>query len=175
MILREILNKTVEIIGDDDINLDTESKKRTRLLACANMIYHELTTEYVQLKNRETVTFSDKRVYYPEFSKKVKDILGVYKNGASVEFRLFPLYVEADLEGGAEVSYLYHSDELALGDSVLLPPQYTAFVLANGIASEYFYRSGLTDEAVFYKNRYDTAILNLSRRRQSITLKAGRM
>jgi hypothetical protein len=88
---------------------------------------------------------------------------------------MYPLYVESDINGDAEVSYLYHSDELTLEDTVLLPPQYTAFVLANGIAAEYFYRSGLTDEAVFYKNRYDTAVLNLSRRRQSVTLKAGRM
>lgn len=175
MILRDILEKVIEIIGDEDIDLDTESRKRTRLLACANMIYHELTTEYVQLKNREIINFSDKRAYYSAFSKRVKDVLGVYKNSQAVEFRLYPLYVESDIYGDAEVSYLYHSDELTIEDTVLLPPQYTAFVLANGMASEYFYRSGLTDEAIFYKNRYDTSVLNLSRRRQSVTLKAGRM
>lgn len=172
MLLRDVLQKTLDIIGDDEISLEIESKKRKRLIACANMIYHELTTEYVHLKNKEELVFEDKRLYYSAFTKKVKDILSVYKNGISVNFKLYPLYIEADVEGIAEVNYLYHTEELALDDQMLLPPQYTAFVLANGIASEFFYRSGLADEAIFYKNRYDTAILNLSRRRQSVKLKA---
>lgn len=171
MLLRDVLQKTLDIIGDEDISLTTDSKKRDRLIACANMIYHELTTEYVHLKNKEELIFEGKRLYYSAFSKKVKDVLSVFKNGKSVSFKLYPLYIEADIEGNAEVNYIYHTDELGLDDNMLLPPQYTAFSIANGIASEYFYRSGLTDEAIFYKNRYDTAVLNLSRRRQGVKLK----
>ncbi|MFW5780865.1 MAG: hypothetical protein ACOCWI_05385 [Bacillota bacterium] len=175
MTFRQILEKTLDIIGDDDICLDTESKKRKRLMASANMIYHELTTEYVHLKNKEDLLFEDKRLYFSAFSKKVKDILGVYVKGESIPFKLYPLHIEADIEGIAEVRYIYHADELGLEDDVTLPPQYTSFVLANGVASEYFYRSGLTDEAIFYKNRYDTAVLNLSRIRKGVTIKARRL
>ena len=174
MTFRQILEKTLDIIGEEDLCLDTESKKRKRLIASANMIYQELTTEYAHLKHKEKLFFEDGRVYYSSFSKKVKDILGVYVNSQSVPFKVYPLYMEAEVDGFAEVKYIYHADDLELDDEVILPPQYTAYVLANGVASEYFYRSGLIDEAIFYKNRYDTAILNLSRPRKSIIVKKKR-
>lgn len=175
MTFRQILEKTLEILGDEEICLDTESPKRKRLIASGNMIYHELTSEYAHLKNKETLLFEGNKLYFSAFSKKVKDILGVYIDSQSIPFKLYPLYIEAEIEGLAEVKYLYHPDEPELDDEIVLPPQFTAFVLANGVASEYFYRSGLTDEAIFYKNRYDTAILNLSRIRKGITIKARRV
>lgn len=174
MILRDILQKTIEILGEN-INIEETSVKKTRLIACANMIYHELTTEYVHLKNKESLNFEDNRLYYSHFLYKVKDIVGVYVNGLSIPFRIYPMYIEADIDGMADVRYLYHCEELSIDEEVVLPPQYTAFVLASGVAAEYFYRSGLIDESIFYKTRYDTAILNLSRVRKGITLKRRRM
>lgn len=174
MTLRDILQKTIQIL-DEDINLEETGIKRTRLIACANMIYQELTTEYVPLKNREILCFEDKRLYFSNFVYKVKDVLGIYINGESIGFRIYPMYIEADIKGNAEVVYLYHSEELAIDDEATLPPQYTAFVLASGVASEYLYRSGFVEEAMFYKTRYDTAVLNLSRIRKGITLKKRRM
>lgn len=174
MLLTEVLQKTIEIIGDTDISLNEESPKRKRLIACANMIYHELTTQYTHLKHQELLDFENGKLYFSLFSEKVLDVLSVKKNGVNIDFKIYPLYVQAEINGKCQVDYLYYSQELDLDDQMILPPQYTAFVVANGIASEYFYRSGFTDEAIFYKNRYDTAILNLSRKRQGVMLKQRR-
>ena len=130
--------ETLDIIGEEDLCLDTESKKRKRLIASANMIYQELTTEYAHLKHKEKLFFEDGRVYYSSFSKKVKDILGVYVNSQSVPFKVYPLYMEAEVDGFAEVKYIYHADDLELDDEVILPPQYTAYVLATGVAMNTF-------------------------------------
>lgn len=175
MTMREVLIKALEIAGGEPSELEGESKKKDKLLKCADMIYQELTAEYAKLKHQEKIWFEKGRAYYAAFSKKVKDITSVCedRSGRKVCFKIRPFCVEADINGYATVNYLYHPDEAGMDDELELPPQYTPHVLALGVASEYFYRQGLIEEALFYRNRYDVALLNLSRRRQGITLKKG--
>lgn len=170
MILREVLLKTIGIICDDDIDLDIESKKRKRLIDCGNTIYQELVELYVELKTKENVAISDGKIFYSALSKRAKDILSIHKNGIKLVFKLYPTFLEIDEIGEVEIKYTYVPTELSLDDNLTLPPPYTENMLAMGIASEYFYRSGLCDEAIFYKNRYDNALLNMSRKRNSFIL-----
>lgn len=170
MTLREVLVKTVGIICDDDIDLDIDSKKRKKLLSCANTIYQELVELYIELKSKEKLLICDGKIFYSNFAKRVKDIISIHKNGIKQTFKLYPLYLEIDEKGEVEIKYTYVPDILSLDDELVLPPPYTENMLSMGVASEYFYRSGLSDEAIFYKNRYDNALLNLSRKRNSFVL-----
>lgn len=175
MTLKDAIGKAIEIIGED-IDLETENTKRTRLIACGNMIYHELITQYLDMIKKENLVFVDNKVYFSEFSEKVKDILEVYFCGKNVPFKVYPLYIESGINGETEIIYSYYTNELEINDEMILPPKYTLLFLANGIASEYYYRTGMTDEALVYKNRYDTALLNLSRKRKGIILnRTGRI
>lgn len=170
----EVLTKALGIICDDDIALDVESKKRQRLLDSLNMIYAELTDEYVDLRKNETMTVENGRIYYADFAESVKNILSIKQNGASREFKIYPIYAGVSAEGECDVEYTYHGGELTLTSDIVLPPQYTAAILATGVASEYFYRSGLPEEAIFYKTRYDNSVMNISRRRNPITIRERR-
>ncbi|HKL74389.1 MAG TPA: hypothetical protein VJ903_05835 [Clostridia bacterium] len=175
MIFRDILEKAIGIICDDEIQVDTISPKLNKLIRCGNMIYLELIEEYVRLKEEEEITFVDGKADFSSFSKLVKDVISVQKDGVNVSFSVYPNFVTTDsCSGKATVKYVYHGEELDVNDNVILPPQFTPYVLANGVASEYFYRSGLIDEAAFYKNRYDTSIINLTRKQKSIELKVKR-
>ena len=172
MILKDVLEKAKGIICDDEINLEEESKKRKKLIDCANSIYRELTEQYIELKTKEKLTVENDKIYYSAFTKKVKDVISIEKDGQKVVFKLLPTYLECVEKGEVEVKYVYNCDELELDDEIILPPPYTDNMLALGIASEYFFRSGLSDEALFYKNRYDNALINMSRRRNGFVLKA---
>jgi len=171
MTLKEVLEKAAAIICDDEIDLNVQSKKRDKLVSCGNMIYQELTQEYVHLKTTDTLSIDDKRIYYSAFPKAVKEILSIYVNGAEVSFEQEPLFVRVDAPSGkCEVRYVYNVPEVNLSDTLTLPPQYTATILAVGVAAEFFFRSGLSDEAIFYKNRYDTSLINLSRKKRPLTV-----
>ncbi len=174
MILKDILVKAAEIIGDGDIDFDQPEAKTEKLISCGKMIYAELCEEYVHLKHKEKLYVTDGRIYYSDFSKDVKDVMKIKKHETVVPFTLYPLFLAADVEGEVEVSYVYHPEEPTLEDELDLPPAFTPAVLAVGVASEYFYRSGLIDEAVFYKNRYDNSLLNLTRKRGYVKLKYRR-
>lgn len=171
MILRDVINRVIQIAGlESEVSVDTPGAKLNKLIDCANMIYSELTLEYVHLKTKEDILFENGRAYYGSFSKNVREVLAVRQNGVKKPFTMYPLYVEADIEGAGEVTYHYYLGELSLIDELTLPPQFNEYVVATGVASEYFYRTGLVDEAVFYKNRYDNAVTNLSRRLKSVNL-----
>lgn len=174
MIFKDILVKAAEIIGDSDFDFEEPETKTEKLISCGKMIYAELCEEYVHLKHKETLNVTDGRIYYSDFTKDVKDVMTVKKNETVLPFTLYPLFLAVATEGDAEVSYVYHPEEPTLEDELDLPPTFTASILAVGVASEYFYRSGLIDEAVFYKNRYDNSLLNLTRKRGYVKLKYRR-
>lgn len=175
MILNDILEKAIGIICDDEIKINTPSPKLDKLIRCTNMIYQELTEEYAQLKDEQEIEFVDFKANFSAFPQLVKDIISIYKDGVKQDFTVYPNYVCCSLKNGkAMVRYCYHPKDLGQQDQVILPPKFTANVLAIGASSEYFYRSGLIDEAAFYKNRYDTSIINLTRHQKSLDLKVRR-
>lgn len=174
MTLRDILEKAMKIIPNENIDLGNQGPKQARLISCGNMIYRELVEDYAPLKAEEEIFFSSNRAYFTSFSKPVKDILGVYKNHAKYDFKVYPQYVSSIADGKTVVRYTYHAEELKLNDEAILPPQFSADMIAVGVASEYLYRCGLTEEALFYKNRYDTSIINNTRKHKSIDLKVRR-
>lgn len=177
MLLSDIINRCIQILGlEDEVSVSTSSLKLTKLTDCANTIIGELTQEYIHLKTCEKLSFSAGRAYYSEFSKRVREVLAVRDGKTKKPFVMYPLYLYCDgLEGEAEVTYLYHLGELELNDTVELPPQYSVYTLAVGAVSEYCYRIGLVDEALFYKSRYDNSILNLSKRMRLASIPSRRL
>jgi|AGTN01.1.fsa_nt_gi hypothetical protein len=171
MTIKDIVNRMIKIAGlEGDVNPDVPSAKLEKLIDCVNLIYAELTLQYVHLRTKENIDFVNGRAYYSAFTRKVREIISVRKEGSKIPFIMYPLFVSADIEGKAEVTYIYHFGTLALNDAVELPPQYSEYVVAVGSISEYFYRLGLIEEAAFYKNRYETAVTNLSKRLKPLSL-----
>ncbi|MDD3947279.1 MAG: hypothetical protein PHI19_05515 [Clostridia bacterium] len=177
MILSEIVDRAIQILGlENEVSVDVAGSKLTKLTDCVNMIIGELTQEYIHLKQTETLVFSEGRAYYTAFSKQVREVLSVKIGKSKQNFIMYPLYLYAEgLEGNAEVTYLYHLGSLSLSDTVELPPQYSVYTLAIGTVSEYCFRTGLVDEALFYKSRYDSSLMNLSRRMRLANLPSRRL
>lgn len=159
----DILKKAAAILCLEADGTGT-SKEELKLLDCANTVYEELTTEYVPLKAREETVFSEGQAHYSDFKKEVRDVIAVYRSGERQRFQMFPEYIFAEgLNGSAEVVYVFREGKREAEDELLLPPQFSSSVVAAGTAAEYCYRSGLIDEGIFYKNRYDQSVYNLTR------------
>jgi hypothetical protein len=178
MLLKDLLQKVIMIVRlENEVDVDADSPKLRQLVDCANMIYGELTLEYLRLKAKQNMLFNQSgRVDYVSFSNKVREVLQVKLNGAVMPFETFPDHIIASGVRGArgEVTYVYHAPELTINSILILPPQYSERVVATGIASEYFYRTGMPEEAAFYKARYDNAVLNLCSRIKSVHLPSRR-
>lgn len=177
MTLSEVIKRAASIIGLElEYDYDAPSAALTKLIDCANMIYSELTLEHVPLKTKEYVDVVGGECNYSDLSKNVREILSVRYNGNKLKFTLFPTFfaLAEEIDGEVEVEYLFHMGELNESDNLILPPQFTVHVIAMGVVSEFYYRSGMVDEATFYKSRYDNAITNLTRSLKSFRVPARR-
>ena len=175
MTFSDVLEKVLSIINELDIDLMEEGDKRNRLIEAGIATYQELTNEYINLKAEEEVEFTEGVLYYSLLSKKVKDILSIKQGGANLNFEMYPLFVKCKVEGKAQVKYFYSAETPALDSHLELPPRFTDYLIANGIASEYFYRSGLLDEAAYYRNKFDYSLKNISSRLRGLNLKVDKM
>ncbi len=173
MTLKQVLKKALEIIGEE-IDLDGEAldEKGKKLVSCGNMIYSELVEEYAPLRHTEEVTVYGGKLYFSDLSKNLKEIIRVKKNGENIPYVKNRNFLDVGLKnnGPCTVVYTYHPFEVDLNDELILPTTFSAERICSGIASEYFYRSGLIDEALFYKNRYDITVSNLMKKRPTWTL-----
>lgn len=169
MTLKDALKKALEIIGEE-IDLDAEEPdgKLKKLISCGNMIYGELTEEYVFLRHVEEVAGRDGKIDFADLSKPLKEVIRIKVGDRNIPYTALKGYAIVGVSSPKyTVLYSYHAEELDIDDEMLLPDTFTPSAIATGIASEYFYRSGLYDEALFYKNRYDNTVLNLTRKRHT--------
>lgn len=176
MNLTDIIQKAADIIGlEITINYESPSAALSKLLDSARMIYSELTLEHIPLKTRERITIEGGRGYYRDLSKPVREILSVYRGDRKLKQQMYPTYFKTeDVDGEVEVIYLFHLTDIAPDDELVLPPQFTVYTLAMGVVSEYYYRTGMVDEALFYKTRYDNSIGNLSRTLKGVSVPSRR-
>lgn len=176
MTLNDILSKTLEFIGDETLSLNGTDKKSKTLVSAGKMVCNELASVYTSPVTEESVKFTGGKAGYKDFSKRIKNIISVKGKYGKLTFEQHNAFVYAcGAEGFYDVKYSYIPEEAAIGAELDLPPQLTAEQIANGVAAEYYYRQGFTDEAAFYKNRYDLALVNQLREKRSFILKIGRM
>ena len=177
MTLKELVLKSMEIIGlDVNVDFENPSVPLKKVIDSAKMIYSELVLEYVPLKTREKSEIKEGRIYYSDLSRPVREIISITKGGRKISFEHYPTCVKCfESEGEVEVQYLFHVTDLDVDEELILPPQFTIYFLSTGVVSEYYYRIGMVDEALFYKTRYDHSLENLSRKLKSVRLPERRL
>ena len=174
MTLKQVLQKAVEIINNGRIDVNTASEELTRLIDCGNFIYSEIADVYCDAKYSERVISIDGIINFADLTKDVKKVLKVTKNSVDIEFKEYNDHIDVSDGGAYKVCYAYKSSDVELNDNLDIPAFFTVYSVACGVASEYFFRTGLVEEALFYKNRYDRAVNNLTSDRRRSKLKIRR-
>lgn len=155
---------------DLPLNFDNPTIPTKKLIDSARMIYQELIMEHVPIKVVEKVVVDKFMVPYSNFKYFIREIVDVCKNGERVTFSEGVRGVMVDAEGEVTVRYYCYFGDVPLEKELILPPQISLYTLSIGVVSEYYFRIGLVDEALFYKTRYENSILNLTRRLKSIRI-----
>lgn len=164
MTLGQVIERTGKIIGIDGGYSEYPTQIANKLKDCVQTVYTELVTEHVPLKTKEKVVLSGNRLYFEDLTYGVREILKISSGAGRLKFNVFAQYVEVEnYSGEVEVEYLYYVCPETNSDPLILPPQFTEYIMAVGAAAEYFYRSSLIDEALFFRNRFESGVNNLSR------------
>lgn len=188
MKVKDILETTLVFLGkhellltsafDEDITkelTDAQSKEIGFLVRCFNLIYKEVSADYLPLLYDEKIEFNQGKF---ELSNLTQNILDIFKlcddDENNISYKLFPSYIKANAEI-ANITYSYIPENLNLDDEVVLfggkiLPQ----VLSYGIAREYCLISGDHKEADIWEKRFKDGIFVEMRRKSQIKIKPRR-
>lgn len=157
----------------DSDTTDSEEvvSKIVKLLKCLNLVYQDLTRDYLPLETVEDIVFTDGKFEYKNLSLVVRDIIKIEdKYGFGHSFKCFPTFVQADVTK-AKITYTYEPEDLVLFDEInAFAGKLSERILAYGVAMEYFFLSSLSDEAAVWENRYISSLENALRKKSNIIM-----
>ena len=128
------------------------------LLQCFNLVENELALDYIPLVKQETLTLTDKKIYYEAFDSDVVRIIKVAdEHGASLPYKLFAAYMEVDAEK-AVVTYAYTPTPKTMTEESDFQAFVSERLFSYGMAAEYCMATGLYEEAVVWDKKYKEGI-----------------
>ncbi|MDD2226955.1 MAG: hypothetical protein PHH71_00005 [Clostridia bacterium] len=188
MKVKDIIEITLVLVGKNSL-LDTsmfnpqitepltneQEKELGYLEKCFNLVYKEVSADYLPLMYEETITFKNGEFALNQLDNSILDIYKLYDNSyGDISYRLFPNYIKADATV-ANIIYSFLPENLELDDEVIffggkLLPQ----VLAYGIAREYCLINGELTEADIWEKRFKDGIQTEMRKKSQIQIKPRR-
>ncbi|MBO4572900.1 MAG: hypothetical protein J5762_03960 [Clostridia bacterium] len=130
-----------------------------RFLNCYNLTVMELSEDVEPLVFKESMYSADGNYAYENFTKPPKEIISVTSDGKNVAFNVLPDKIETDVTH-CEITYDYRAHRATgLNETCEYDENvFSSRVLAMGVASEYLLISGLYEEAMTWRERYEKAI-----------------
>ena len=176
MKIKDIVELAAELVGEPEV-LTTNSftgeereeqengvleKNLELLVRCANLSLSVVATDKFELKNKEVIFSETGEIKFDEFNKKVYQIMSVKKNGAKVDYRVYPSLIDCFTKGKFEITYKYLPGYYELNDTINDFNNVPIRLLAYFTASEYCYISGDFDDASVWEQRYKETLQNLT-------------
>lgn len=157
--------------GEDRLQAE---KELSLLLRCANLVIHEIASEYVHLKTSEKFVSQDGHINYSDFIKQPVDIYAVKKDDSNCRFKLYPTELITD-KGEIEVFFTYLPGKVELGGSLDFEEgKMNSRIVAYGTAAEYCIISGMYDESLIWDKRYKDSLFNATKSLKSVVIPARR-
>lgn len=188
MKVKDILETTLVFLGkhellstsafDESITkelTDAESKEIGFFVRCFNLIYKEVSADYLPLMYHEKIKFNQGKFELVNLTQNILDIFKLCDEAENnISYKLFPSYMKANIST-ANIIYSYIPDDLKLDDDVLLfggklLPQ----VLSYGVAREYCLISGDHREADIWEKRFKDGVFVEMRKKSEIKIKPRR-
>lgn len=135
------------------------------LLRMVNSVVSELCGEYFPLRKTEEIE-SEGEISLSALSERLRQVLGVKREGRKVGFRLLPFCIRTET-GRVEVDYTYLPAPAENEQSVLeLSPFLDARTVALGVAAEYSLCFGLYEQALAFDKRFRDSLAALAPHRE---------
>lgn len=157
-------------LTDSDTNDDLKS-----MLMQLNRVYRKIFTQYVDVKRRAEVAFTEGRAAFSAIAEellgenaKIINVEKVEKKGETFPFeeRNGSLICPDAGERAVVTATVLYDKNFGVTDTVPLPNVAFAQVLIDGTAAEFAAVRGMPQEAAYYKSCFESGIFNLTRDRK---------
>lgn len=177
MTVREVLLLSASFLDDKELAAALAESAVTgeaeTLLNCFNVIENEIALDDYPLKNTETLMFENGLLPYSKFAKTPIDVLAVRSGGVRVRFTLTPAGVRSDCNE-AEIAYTYAPTKKTITDSSEHGGKISARLMAFGVASEYCFVKGRTEEGKLWGVKYREALKSAGILRHPLSVRSRR-
>lgn len=169
MTVAEVLYTASKLLGENDLASFLSGKipddaaycEETAALLkdCYDRVVDEMACEYYPLLKCEKLQATDGKIFYSDFSEKPVRIVDVKdKNGKKATYRALIDRLAVN-EGEVEVVYEYKIGKQKLTDAVVYADGVIGeYVLAYGIAAEFCFQRGRTQDADIWNEKYSYAL-----------------
>lgn len=176
MHIKDVINVAIDILELKDVDYLSDDEDVRRLYSSANYVYSELTVNYIDLRKIEEHVVKNSVLQYNQFEEPVREILAVKVGDKNLKFKMYDDYLAVDgYEGNVIVDYVYKGGHINQNSVLSVPPFFSEYMLATGIASEFCFRKGLLDEASYYKSKYEDWLKNFERKVRHFCLPRRRL
>lgn len=157
-------------LTDSETNYDLKS-----MLAQLNRVYKKIFTQYVDVKRRGEITFTDGSASLSDIAStllgenaKIVNVEKVEKNGSALSFEQKDGSLVCLDAGDAAVvtATVLYDKNFGASDTIPLPNIAFSQVLIDGTAAEFAAVRGMPQEAAYYKSCFESGIFNLTRDRK---------
>ncbi len=177
MTVREVLLLSASFLDDKELAAALSGSSVTgeaeTLLNCFNVIENEIALDDYPLKMTETLSFENGLLPYPKFAKTPIDVLSVKSGDVRVHFTLTPAGVRCDCAEG-EVTYTYAPTAKTISGTSEHGGKISARLMALGVASEYCFVKGRTDEGKIWGVKYREALKSAGILRHPLCVRSRR-
>ncbi len=177
MKIKDIVEMSANLLQLDDIlklntftgnteeeTIEAKTKNSLDLLVkCANLSLSVLASDKFKLIKNEKIATETGEIKFDSFEKKVFEILKVKLNKESVEFKVYPNFLDCSKAGNYLVTYAYLPDFKNLEEEIVdFDKSVPIYIMAYFTASEFCYISGDFEDASAWEQKYKEAVSNLT-------------
>ena len=179
MKVKDIIGVCVEKMGKenfvDNLTYSTEEQALIDgLLRALNVIYREVSTEYLPQLKTDEVTVADGVVDIAHLSETILyPVKLTDKNGVKCKMKNCVTKIETDFSGVGMLTYSYLPDTLKINDEID-DLRLNLNVMADGTLSEYYFADKVFDLANAYDTKFRSSISTLRYKGREIILKERR-
>ncbi len=177
MTVREVLTLAASFLDEKDLASALAGSSVTgeaeTLLTCFNVVENEIALDDYPLKRTETFAFQSGTLPFSDFSVPPVDVCAVRSGGQRLAFTLSPDGVLCDCSS-AEVTYSYAPKKKGIGDSSELGGKISPRLMALGVASEYCFVKGRTEEGKIWGVKYREALKSAGILRHPLSVRSRR-
>ena len=140
------------------------------LVRAFNLVYREISANYVPLLHKQKVTFSENKLGLDQLEKPLTQIKSLTNaDGRRVKYQIYPTHIEAKTQD-AEIVYAYLPENIAIDSNTpVYAGQILPEVIAYGMAREYFLIIGDYADSDLWASRYQGAIrLAIAQKRDKV-------
>ena len=171
MKIRDLVRNAALILGKTDViayldgqtNTGVDTLESVNLLTnLCTLVIEELSSTYIPLIGKTTVTFVNGRIALEQLNQKIVKIISVCDvEGKYVDFSVDKFYVIANV-AKCTVEYHYLPKNYGLEDKIgYSEKDISGTNLAYGVVAEYCITQGLFEQAVMHHKRYVDAVAEI--------------